>query len=109
MTRKLTLFAAVCATALTSIVPVAAQTTGTYEPASRVVRYDDLDLNNERGRERLNTRIRNAANSACGFWNAKALSDRLRANQCRKDALEKAQPKVAAAIRSAAARYARAD
>ncbi|MDX2209643.1 MAG: UrcA family protein [Sphingopyxis sp.] len=109
MTRKLTLFAAICATTVASAAPVLAQTTGAYEPTSRIVRYDDLDLNNERGRDRLNTRLRMAANSACGFWSAKSLTDRARANECRKAAIERVEPKVADAVRKAAQRYARAD
>lgn len=109
MTRKLTLFAAICATTVASVAPALAQTTGAYEPTSRIVRYDDLDLNNERGRDRLNIRLRMAANSACGFWSAKSLTDRQRADQCRKAAVERVQPKVADAVRKAAQRYARAD
>jgi UrcA family protein len=109
MTRKLTLFAAAVATMLTSTAPVLAQVEGMYEPTTRIVRYDDLDLNNARGRERLDRRVRSATNSVCGFWSAKALSEKRDADQCRKSAMEKAQPKVAAAIRKAAARYARAD
>jgi UrcA family protein len=109
MTRKPTLFAAIIATALASTAPALAQSDGMYEPTSRIVRYDDLDLNNERGRERLNTRLRHAANAACGFWSAKELSQRRKADECRKSAMDNVQPKVAAAIRKAAARYARAD
>ncbi len=109
MTRKLTLFAAICATTVASAAPALAQATGGLEATSRIVRYDDLDLNNERGRDRLNTRLRMAANSACGFWSAKSLTDRQRANECRKAAFERAQPKVADAVRKAAQRYARAD
>ena len=108
MTRKLTFFAAVCATTLASAAPVLAQDS-LFEPTSRIVRYDDLDLNNARGRERLDTRLRNAVNSACGFWNARALSEKRAADQCRKAALESAQPKVAEAVRKAASRYARAN
>lgn len=109
MTRKITFLAAAVATVLTSATPVLAQDSMS-EATSRVVRYDDLNLNNELGRERLERRLRHAANSACGFWSAKALSDRQNADQCRKTALSKAQPKVAEAVRRAASRYAaRAD
>jgi UrcA family protein len=108
MTRKLTLFAAVCATTLTSAAPVLAQDS-MYEPTSHIVRYDDLDLNNARGRERLDRRLRSAANAACGIRDARDLSERQAADQCRKTAMEKTQPKVAEAIRKAASRYASAD
>jgi UrcA family protein len=110
MTRKLTLFAVAAATMLTATAPAMAQVNSMNEATSRVVRYDDLDLNNDRGRERLDRRLRSAANSVCGFWSAKALSEKRDADQCRKTAMEKVQPKVAAAVRNAAARYAaRAD
>lgn len=110
MTRKLTLFAAAVATTMASAAPVLAEPDGMLEPTTRVVRYDDLDLNSARGRERLDTRMRMAVNSACGFWSARSLSEKAVVDKCRKAAKAQGEVKVAEAIRKAAARYAaRAD
>lgn len=76
------------------------------EPSSRIVRYDDLDLANERGRERLETRLRHAANAACGFWGARTLAERQAADQCREQAMAKAASKAEEAARKAKARSA---
>jgi UrcA family protein len=108
MTRNLTLIAAAAATALTSAAPVLAKADSQYEPTTRIVKYDDLDLASAQGRKRLNTRVRMAANVACGFWSSKSLSEKRVIDKCRKAAMAKAEPQIAAAIRDADARYARA-
>jgi UrcA family protein len=106
MTRKLILFAAAGAALLSATAPAMAQD-GMFEPTTRIVHYDDLDLANQRARDRLDMRIRQAANSACGYWSAHTITERRAANNCRKAAIAKTAPKVAEAVRSAAARYAR--
>lgn len=106
MTRKLTLFAAAVATTLASTAPVLAQPDSMLEPTTRVVRYDDLDLTSARGRERLDTRMRMAVNSACGHWSARSLSEKAIVEKCRAAARAQGEVKVAEAIRNAAARYA---
>lgn len=88
-----------------SAAPVVAQDMLT-KPTSRSVRYDDLDLSNARGRERLETRLRHAANAVCSFWATRDLAEKQAADRCRAAAFEKAQPKVAEEVRKAAARYA---
>jgi UrcA family protein len=105
MTRlqKLTLALSALAT-VGAGVPALAQDS-MFEATSRVVRYDDLDLNNERGRERLDRRLRHAANSACGFWQARTLAEKQVADQCRDAALAKAKAEAdAAKAKSAKAR-----
>lgn len=110
MTRKMILFAAAVATTLASTAPVLAQPDSMTEPTQRIVRYDDLDLTNARGRERLNTRVRMAVNSACGYASAQSLTERKLVDTCRKKALKSSEPEIAEALRKAAARYAaRAD
>lgn len=110
MTRKFTLFAAALATTLASAVPALAEPDNMLEITSRIVRYDDLDLNNARGRERLDTRMRTAINAVCGVWSARILAERALVEKCRDSARKQGEVKVAEAIRNAAARYAaRAD
>lgn len=110
MTRKMILFAAAVATTLASTAPVLAQPDGMTEPTQRIVRYDDLDLTNARGRERLNTRVRMAVNSACGYASAQSLTEKRLVDDCRKKALKSSELEIAEALRNAAARYAaRAD
>ena len=110
MTRKLTLFAASVATTMASAAPVLAESDGMLEPTTRIVRYDDLDLTNARGRERLNTRVRSAVNLACGLWSARSLSEKQLVDQCRTQAMKSSEIKIAEAVRKAATRYAaRAD
>ena len=104
-TVHFTIAAAAVLSMTVSAAPVVAQDMLT-EPTSRSVRYDDLDLSNARGRERLETRVRTAANAACGFWATRGIAEKQAADRCRAAALEKAQPKVAEAVRKAAARYA---
>lgn len=103
MTRKIITFAAAVAATFASTAPLMAQDS-LFEPSSRIVRYDDLDLANERGRERLETRLRNAANAACGFWQARTLAEKQAAEQCRSAALDKARTDAAAAKKKAAKR-----
>ncbi|NJS14747.1 MAG: UrcA family protein [Sphingopyxis sp.] len=106
MLKKLILIAVAGAATLGAAAPTFAQD-GMFEPTIRIVKYDDLDLTNERARERLDTRLRSAANSACGFWQAHTLTEKRAAQACRKAALQRTEPKVAEAVRKAAARYAR--
>lgn len=101
MTRHYTLPALAAALLLASTPPAHAQDSMT-EATTRIVRYDDLNLMHERGRERLETRLRSAAGAACGLNGARELSERIRARKCREQALEDARPKMEQAVRSAA-------
>jgi UrcA family protein len=109
MQRNLMLVAAALAVGLTGTVPALAKNTAqnsAFEPVTLAVQYDDLDLSSPRGRERLETRIRSAANSACGTRSATTLSEKRDADKCRKSAIARTQPEVMAAVRAAALRYA---
>lgn len=112
MHRTLTKFVAASVALLSVTAPAfadVAEDNAARERQTRVVQYDDLDLSSPRGRERLETRIRSAANSACGFWSAQTLTEKKVAQQCRAAAVERTRTEVAAAVRNAAARYAARD
>lgn len=57
------------------------------ETRSVVVRYDDLDLANPSGRERLTTRVANAVKNVCGTktFNRQMLAERASAKRCEAD------------------------
>jgi UrcA family protein len=100
MTHKF--FSAVAGTmmALAMIAPAGARDALT-EPTTRIVRYDDLNLASAKGRERFETRLRMAANSACGMSNAREMVERMRAKKCRDAALERTRPQFEQAVRQA--------
>jgi len=106
MTMKFTLIAAAMCATFASAAPAFAQDS-LFEPQSRIVRYDDLNLASARGRERLEIRLRHAAESVCGTASARALNEMRTTVHCRKQALKRTAPMVADATRTAAARYAR--
>lgn len=109
MIRKASILVAAIATVLASAAPVTAAE-NMFEPTKRIVRYDDLDLTNAKGRERLETRVRMAVNSACGHWDARTLSEKVKVDRCRKAARQQSEAQVAEAVRNAAVRLAaRAD
>ena len=109
MTRTATIFVAAIAASLASAAPVTAADT-LFEPTKRVVAYDDLDLTSAKGRERLETRVRMAVNSACGYWDARSLTEKAMVDRCRKAARQQSEAQVAEAVRNAAVRLAsRAD
>lgn len=100
MKIQIAIFALV-ASPIAAAAPAMAQQDGMFERSSQIVRYDDLDLANARGRERLGTRLRQAANSACGVRSARTLSERQAADQCRDQAMAKAADKAEEAARQA--------
>lgn len=109
MTRKVTLIVAAIAATLASAVPVTAAD-NMFDSSSRTVRYDDLDLRNESGRQRLQERISNAVEAVCGHKSERSLAEKMAANRCRAATMAMVQPKYVAAIRTAGAVYAaRAD
>jgi UrcA family protein len=105
MQRKFMLAAAALGLGFTGTAPAMAEQSA-FEPVKLVVQYDDLDLSSPRGRDRLETRIRSAANSACGYRSATTLSEKRDADTCRKAAIARTQPEVMAAVRAASLRYA---
>ena len=110
MTRKATIIITAIAASLASVAPVIAADT-MFEPTTRVVRYDDLDLASAKGRERLQARVRMAVNSVCGHSDGRrTLSEKMAAERCRKAARQQSEAQVAEAVRNAAVRLAsRAD
>lgn len=109
MTRNAKYIVAAIAASLASAAPVTASE-NMFEPTTRVVRYDDLDLTSAKGRERLETRVRVAVNSACGHWDVRSLNEKAMAERCRKAARTQSEAQVAEAVRNAAVRLAsRAD
>lgn len=105
MTRKATIFVAAIAASLASVAPVTAAD-NMFEPTTRLVRYDDLDLNSVKGRERLETRVRMAVDSACGYREARSLSEKAMVDKCRNAARQQSEAQVAEAVRNAAVRLA---
>ena len=105
MTRNAKYIVAAIAASLASAAPVTAAE-NMFEPTTRVVRYDDLDLTSAKGRERLETRVRMAVNSACGYREARSLSEKVMAERCRKAARQQSEAQVAEAVRNAAVRLA---
>lgn len=102
MQRKFILLAAASAT-LAAGIPALAQDSMS-EVSSRIVRYDDLNLVNQRGRERLEVRVRSAANAACGTKLARTLQEKQAAQTCRDTAIANTKPKVEEAVRDAKSR-----
>jgi UrcA family protein len=94
MIRKATIFVAAIAASLASAAPVTAAD-NMFEPTTRIVRYDDLDLT-----------VRMAVNSACGHWDARSLSEKAMVDKCRKAARQQSEAQVAEALRNAAVRLA---
>lgn len=100
MTRKIFSPILAAAVVLTMTAPAAAQDAST-EPTQRIVRYDDLNLASANGRARLETRLRMAANAACGMSSAREMIERTHARQCRDAALEQVRPRMEQALREA--------
>lgn len=74
--------------------PAAAQ----EDSRSVTVRYDDLNLGNQAGRDRLETRIRTAVRQVCRTPNRMTLAERARELECVADASRDANTLVAALI-----------
>ena len=70
-------------------------TAGTSDITSVVVRYDDLNLNSEAGKARLQKRLRNAAESVCGLVETRFLVLRDAHDQCVAEALSNGVAAVA--------------
>lgn len=98
-------FIAIAAAALGVATPGFAQS-AVVEVSSKVVRYDDLNLADARGRERLETRVRTAANAVCGTREALTLEEKQAALACRNSAIASTKPQVAAAVLRAGPRLA---
>jgi UrcA family protein len=67
------------------------------------VRYSDIDLRADRGRDQLDRRIRWAAGAVCGSNPIRGLERRNDHAACETAAIAGAQPRVASAVQSAAA------
>ncbi|HEX2763338.1 MAG TPA: UrcA family protein [Allosphingosinicella sp.] len=71
--------------------------TGSPAPTAKVA-YDDLDLGSAAGLNRLNARIRAAADRLCSDPGVKGLEAQLQAAACRDATIAAAAPQVARAI-----------
>ena len=74
--------------------PAAAQ----QDSHSVIVRYDDLNLGSQAGRDRLETRVRTAVRQVCSTPDRTTLAQRARILECMADASRDANTRVAALI-----------
>lgn len=70
------------------------------EPVSRAVRYADLDLTSQAGRDGLDRRVTNAVRQMCGAMPELALDQRANVRACRTSAQNDARTQVARLIES---------
>ena len=71
----------------------------TGQPSARVA-YADLDLSRAAGRERLEARIRSAAERLCSEPGTQTLQDRLASDACRAEVIASAEPQLRRALGS---------
>ncbi|MBL8651333.1 MAG: UrcA family protein [Sphingopyxis sp.] len=83
--------------ALTGLsLPAAAQDDPSVDKRSVAVRYDDLNLANAAGRERLSARVQSAVRQVCGVRSARDAWERQTASKCKDAAMRDADGKLAA-------------
>ena len=68
---------------------------------TRLITYNDLDLNTAAGEARLKVRIANAAAAICGPVGGRSIDDHDRVDACRGKAIASASPQMDAVIASA--------
>lgn len=108
---KLTLFLLTAPIALTGLTVSAAAAPGEEgERRTTIVRYDDLNLATEEGRESLMTRVKYAVQKVCGSrpHYRQPLHERVAAMRCEKSAMADAEVKLAELFNGNGARYAEA-
>lgn len=99
MTRATTRAASFALAAMASLAAVCTATPAfAQDERSMTVRYGDLDLSSDRGVERLNTRVRMAANKVCDVRLARDLNAVRQAYACRDTALDRATRDVDFAV-----------
>jgi len=80
-----------------TFVTVAAATPLRAESVAVPVAYGDLNIESDAGMARLETRIRRAANVACGHAD---IGNALQVATCRRDAISTAKAKLASVVRT---------
>jgi UrcA family protein len=68
---------------------------------TRLITYNDLNLNTAAGEARLKLRIANAATAICGPVGGRSIDDHDRFDACREKAIASASPQMNAVIASA--------
>jgi UrcA family protein len=71
------------------------------DPQTRLITYNDLNLNTAAGEARLKLRIANAAAAICGPVTGRSIDDHDRFEACREKAIASASPQMNAVIASA--------
>lgn len=77
-----------------TIAPAAASAPG-EEQQSVSVRYDDLNLTNESGRDRLTSRVKMAIRQVCGSNSRRTLAEKAETRRCEAEASRKADTQLA--------------
>ena len=89
--------------AASAVVPATAQD---EERRSVTVRYDDLNLSSESGRERLTKRVKMAVRQVCGSANRLTLRERAAEQKCELHTRRQAETRLASPFNGRSARLA---
>lgn len=92
--------------AITGIVTPAAASDQVDDPQSVTVRYDDLNLSSQSGRDRLTTRVKTAIRQVCGSYSRRTLAEHAETRRCQAEATRNTDTQLASLFNGTHARLA---